>query len=81
MPPQKRHLDIYGGLREDIGMKTYLQGAMVSAKKLKLRLRVGDLDQPARRTRCTCGREGDVATNMCPCVTTIESRTHIVGEC
>ena len=22
-----------------------------------------------------------MATNMCPCGTTIESRTHIVGEC
>ena len=30
----------------------------------------------------TSGREEeDVATNMCPCGTTIESRTHIVEEC
>ena len=51
------------------------------AKKLKLRIRVGDLDLPERRKRCTSSREEeDVATNMCPCGT-IESRIHIVGEC
>ena len=36
IPPQ-------GGLREDIGMKTYLHGPMDYAKQLKLRFRVGDL--------------------------------------
>ena len=52
------------------------------AKKLKLRVRVGDLDLPERRKRYTSSREEeDVTTNMCPCGTTIESRTHIVGEC
>ena len=52
------------------------------AKKLKLRFRVGDLDLAERRERYTSsGEEKDVATNMCPCGTTIESRTHIVGEC
>ena len=30
-------MEIYGGLREDIGMKTYLHGSMDYAKKLKLR--------------------------------------------
>ena len=35
-----------------------------------------------RKKRHTSSREEeDVATNMCPCGTTIESRTHIVGEC
>ena len=28
----KKHLDIYGGLREDIGMKTYLHGPMEREK-------------------------------------------------
>ena len=55
---------------------------MDNAKTLKLGLRVGDLDLPERRKRYTSSREeDDVAKNMCPCGTTIENRTHIVGEC
>ena len=51
------------------------------AKKLKLRV-VGDLNLPERRGGYTSSREEeDVATNMCPCGTTIESRTHIVEQC
>ena len=38
------HLEIYGRLREDIGMKRYLHGPMDYATKLKLRFRVGGLD-------------------------------------
>ena len=34
-----------------------------------------------KKKRYTSSREEeDVATNMCPCGTTIESRTHTVGE-
>ena len=78
---EEQHLEIYGGLREDIGMKTYLHGAMDYAKNLKLRFCVGDLDLPERRMRYASSREEeDVATNMCPYGTTVESRTHIVGE-
>ena len=63
-------------------MKTYLHDPMDYAKKLKLRLRVGDLDLPERKKRYTSSREEeDVATIMCQCGTTIESRTRIVGEC
>ena len=52
------------------------------AKRLKLRFREGNLDLPGRRKKYTSSREEeDVATNMCPCGTTIASRTHIVGEC
>ena len=29
---EEKHLEIYGGLREDIGMKTYLHGPMDNAK-------------------------------------------------
>ena len=77
-----QHLEIYGELRDDIGMKTYLHSPMDYTKKLKLRFRVGDLDLPERRKIHTSSREEeDVATNMCPCSTTTESRTHIVGEC
>ena len=43
---EEKHLEVYGELREDIGMKTYLHGPMDYAKKLKLRFRVGDLDLP-----------------------------------
>ena len=62
--------------------ETYLHGPMDYAKKLKLKFRVGDLDLPERRKRYAGSRgEEDVATNMCPCGTTIESWTHVVGEC
>ena len=79
---KEKHLEVYGGLREDIGIKTYLHGPTGYAKKLKLRFRVGDLDLPDRRKRYTSSREEeDVAICMCSCGTTIESTTHIVGEC
>ena len=39
-----RKIEIYGGLREEIGMKTCLHGPMDYAKTLKLRFRAGDLD-------------------------------------
>ena len=82
MVKEENHSEIYGGLREDIGMKTYLHGRMDYAKSLKLRFRVGDPGLPERRKRYTSsGEEEDVATTTCPCGTTIESRTHIVGEC
>ena len=69
-------------LPEGIGIKTYLHGRMDYAKNLKLRFRVGDLDLPEIRKRYTSSREEeDVATNMCPCGTTKNSRTHKVGEC
>ena len=62
-------------------MKTYLHGPMDYAKMLKLRFRAGGLDVPERRKRYTSSREEeDVATNMCPCGTTINSRTHVIGE-
>ena len=49
-------LEIYGGLREEIKMKTYLRGPMDHAKTLKLRFRVGDLDLPERRKRRASSR-------------------------
>ena len=57
---------------------------MDDAKKLKPRFRVGDLDLPGRRKvyiYTSSREEEDVATNMCPCGTTMESRTHILEEC
>ena len=36
-----KHLEIYGGLSEGIGMKTYVHGPMDFAKMLKRRFRVG----------------------------------------
>ena len=68
-------------LKEDMGIKTYLYGLMGFAIKLNLRFRVEDLHLRERRKRYTSNREEGVATKMCPCGTTIESRTHIVGEC
>ena len=75
------HLEIYEGLREDIGMETYLHGGKDYAKKLTLRFRVGNLELPERWIYTSGLEEEDVATTMCPCGTTIESRTHIVVEC
>ena len=53
----------------------------VVANKLKLQFRVGDLALPKRKRYTSSREEEDVATNMCPCGTTIESRTHVAGEC
>ena len=79
---KEKHSEVYGGLREDTGMKTCPHGPMDYAKKLNLRFRVGDLDLPERRKKCTSSREEeDVATNMCTCGTTPESKTHVSGEC
>ena len=79
---EEKHLEIYGGLREYVGMKTYLHGRTDYAKKLKLRFRVGDLGLPERGKRYTSSREEeDVAINRRPCGTTIERRTHIEEEC
>ena len=81
---EEKHLEIYGGLREDIGVKTYLHGPTMGPlrEKLKLRFRAGDLDLLERREGHISSREEeDVATNMCPCGTTTKSRTHKVGEC
>ena len=46
---EEERLEIYGGLRDEMGMKTYLHGPMDYVKTLKLRLRVGDLDLPEKR--------------------------------
>ena len=60
---EEKYLDIYGGLREGIGMKTSVQPN--GLKTLKLRFRVGDLDLPERRKRHTSSRdEEDVAINI-----------------
>ena len=77
----EKYLEVYGGLREGIGMKTYLHGPGL-AKTLKLRFRVGDLDLPEGRKGYTSSREEEeVDAQMCPSGKAIESRTHIVGEC
>ena len=46
---RRNTLEMYGGLREEIGMKTCLHGPMDYAKTLKLRFVVGGLDLPERR--------------------------------
>ena len=69
---EDEHLDIYGGLREEIGMKTYLHGPMDYAKTLKLRFRVGDLDLPERRMRYPNSRREDKYGQTCPCDKAVE---------
>ena len=77
---EEKHLEIYRGLREDIGMKTYLHDPKGYAKKIKTAISCRDLDVPERRKRYTSSREEeDMATNMCPCGATINSRTHVIG--
>ncbi|CAB1099916.1 unnamed protein product [Ectocarpus sp. CCAP 1310/34] len=76
------HLEIYGKLKEGIGTKSYLDGPMDYAKKLKLQFRVGDLDLPERRKRYSSRRrEEEEDRQTCPCGKSEESRPHIVGEC
>ena len=75
---EEEHFAIYGGLREEIGMITYLHGPMEHAKTLKLRFRVGDLDLPERRKRYASSREEEEIAQMCPCGKAVESGTHIV---
>ena len=78
---EEEHFEIYGGLREEMGMKTYLHGPMYYAKTLKLRFRVGGLDLPERRKRYARSREEEAIAQMFPCGKAVESRPHIVGEC
>ena len=54
---EEGHLEIYGGLREEIGLKLYLHGPMDYAKMLILRFLLGDLDLPERRKRSPTSRE------------------------
>ena len=61
----EKHSELYGGLSEGTGMKTYLHGPMNFAKTLKLRFRVGDLDPPERRKRHTSGREEERVDHRC----------------
>ena len=53
---EEKHLEIYGGLRETIGMKTCLHGPMDYAKTLKLQFRLGGPDLPERRKRYASSR-------------------------
>ena len=46
---EEEHLEIYGGLIEEIGTTPYFHGAMSYAKTLKPQFRVRDLDLPERR--------------------------------
>ena len=74
-----KHLEIHGGLNEGRGMKTYLHGPTDFEKTLKLRFRVGNLNLSERRKKRE--EEEEVDAQVCPCSKTLESRTHIVGEC
>ena len=65
---EEGQLKTYGGLRDEIGMITYLNGPKDATKFLKLQLRVGDVDLPKRRERYTRSRdEKEVDAQNCPC--------------
>ena len=79
---EEEHFEIYGELREEIGMKTYLHGPMDYPKALNLRFRVGDTDLPETSKRHTSSRgEEDEDAQICPCGKAVKSGTHIVGAC
>ena len=77
---EEEHLEIYGGLRGEVGMELYLHGPMDYVKTLKLRFRVGDLDLPEGRNSSTSILEEEEDVQMCLCDKAIEGRTHIVRE-
>ena len=76
-----KHQEIYGGLHEGLGTKTYLHGPTDFAKTLKLRFRVGDLDLRERKRSTSRREEEEVDAQMRLCGKARESRTLIVGEC
>ena len=79
---EEEHFEIFGGLREEIGMKTCLLGPRDYAKTLKLRFRGAGLDRPEKIKRSASSREEeDELPQMCPCGRYVERRTHIWEEC
>ena len=71
--------EICRGLREGIGMKTYLHGPMDYAKKLKTTITCRGPGSTRKKKRYTSSREQeDMDAHMRPCGTTLESRTHTV---
>ena len=69
---EEEHLEIYGGVRENIGMETYLHGPMDFAKTLKLQFRAGNLDLLERKKEYTSNQEEEEGTRECPCCKSIE---------
>ena len=58
-----------------------MHGPMDAAEKLKLLLRVGDLDLPGRRKRYTTSpMEEEVDAQNRPCGKAIVGRAHVVAE-
>ena len=79
---EKRFLEMYGDLGEEMGMIRYWHGSMDYAETLKLRFRVGGLDVPERRNKYTSSREKeDEDAQKCPCGEAVESRTQMLGGC
>ena len=74
-------MEMYRGLREETGMKTYVHGPMDYAKTLKSRFRVGDPHLPElRKSIPVVGRKRKI--HICPLVSKqIEYRTNMLGEC
>ena len=73
-------MEIYGGLREGIGINTYFHRPIYFAKTLKLRFRVGGLDLSERRRHTSSREEEEVDAQMCPCDKARKRETH-TGEC
>ena len=76
-------MKIYGGLREDTGMKRFARpNGLREIAETAISCRGSRPTRKKKKIYQVVGRE-DVDTHgyMCPCGATIESRTHTVGEC
>ena len=56
---QHLSIEVHGGVREELGMNTYLHGPMDYANELQLRFCVWDLDLPERKGICQSSSGGE----------------------
>ena len=76
-------MEIYGGVRDGIGMKTLLHGPMDFTKK-PWNCDLAEVTwtyQKEGRGNTSSREEEEVHAQMYPCGKPLESRTHILGEC
>ena len=62
---QEEGFEICGGVREDLGMKTYLYGRTDHANRVKLRFRVEDVNLRERRKWYASKGEEEEDAQMC----------------
>ena len=77
---ERERLQIYGRLREEIGMEIYFVRPSGLRENAETAISCRE-PEPARKKRYTSSREEEENAQMCPCGKATESRTHAVGEC